>query len=132
MCTWGCGPLSTPTPRLASSRVLSSSILYSSSKQTWKCFLTEVFNGIANCLLHTHTRLLGFGLVYLCRKRKLTVKEILGTSVPKHAAAAAAVAAGKAKRTTSSSSVVQYQVERQPGAGEVTASVHVYSPLDEV
>ena len=69
--------------------------------------------------------------MYLCRKRKLTVKEILGTPVPKHAAAAAA-AAGKAKRTTSSNSVVQYQVERQPGAGEVTASLHVYSPLDEV
>ena len=79
--------------------------------------------------------MLGFGLVYLCRKRKLTVKEILGTPVSKHAAAAAAAAAGKAKRTkrtTSSNSVVQYQVERQPGAGEITASVHVYSPLDEV
>ena len=56
------------------------------------------------------------------------MKEI-GTPVPKHTAA---VAAGKAKRTTSSSSVVQYQVERQAGAGKITASVHVYSPLDEV
>lgn len=97
----------------------------------WSHLNTNPKIGIISCVVIVNIvlfKLLGFGLVYLCRKRKLTVKEILGTPVSKHAAAAA----GKAKRTTSSSSVVHYQVERQPGAGETTASVHVYSPLDEV